>query len=114
MPGRQAKKRFMQRMKRERRRIRSGLWNYDSDDPLNSDGEDYYDMGFDKESMQRKHGISDELWDFIQANRDVEQALDGLVDYDIKRVVENWDKELMPKIMGSDEEADSVLRKLKA
>lgn len=70
-------------------------------------------MGFDKKSMQQKYGISDELWDFMQENRDVEQALDGLREYDVGGVVNKWDRELMKNIMGSEEEADSVLRKLK-
>lgn len=113
--GKQAKRRY-QKQQKNARRMRAGRPVYDSDDSMWSDDEGLNEaMGFDKKSMQQKYGISEELWNFMQANVDVENALGAVskYKYDVKVVVNNWDRELMKNIMGSEEKADSVLRKLK-
>ena len=110
MPGKGNKKRWKAYNKRIRRYERGHPeegWDWSDDEGLDEA------MGFDRKSMQEKHGISDEQWNFMQKNDDVEKALYGLANYNIKSVVDNWDKEWMLNIMGSYERAESVLTKLR-
>lgn len=69
-------------------------------------------LGLDKQTMQQKYNISDEVWEFQEKDFEVAQALDGLHNYDIKSVVDNWDEDLMAKMMGGSKRAAEVLHKL--
>ena len=66
-----------------------------------------------REKLQKQFNIPDKVMNFMDRNKDVAQALQGLAKYDIESVVENWDEEFMSLVMGNKKRADFVLEKLK-
>ena len=66
-----------------------------------------------KDSSKTRYNIPDEVMLFMDRNKDVREALDGLRQYNIEHVVDAWNDKLMTQIMGQKHRADFVLQKLK-